>query len=473
MAYFIACLFWFFTASLFLVFLFPKIGKDKNGKIPQRGSVFNGFLGAFVISVCISGYYNSTNSNPISDQSRAGTEKQKPQEPDQATDDQKNTFHSEQFGDVINQSTADKDQPAANPATEKKSYKGDEYPLDEVDSYQSNIADIEVIDNKLSRTYDKFTKSMETAIKQGAPLDFLSATNAFKVRANELAQDSLQLRFIELKNPVAQKSIQDTTLALTDRAANFAKSAETLLGMLAEDISQEKANELIQQYKFAANADAGKMFFAIKEGYESYGYGVDAISDASMQLKPIHKRTILSDGKEDQSLFAVINIEHNDQLIAFSKDAFCDKPDCFNEDKLDKYILFNDSQIKKAKYSPSEDAATDKDVMSQEKTDYHVALFAAKNIKLKSGKPLFDLISKCNKTIKSADVSGSIMQDGDGTPKLVLTYTIHPVNDEGKRAKEELSYELIGNKLKATSVYLSSDILTSVSAVSDYGYKCI
>jgi hypothetical protein len=436
------------TASTFLVFLFPKIGKDKSGVIPERKDIGHVLLFMIIIT-CGLIIYNNLNP-PIPDETKS-------------TD--------------LNSANTSEDEQPKNPTQEnapKYKYKGEQYSDNDLNNAESSIQSIMAITKQIDALTEKNKSEMAKAMKENDSISFALTIKAFSVRAKELFEDSQLIHHADLDNKKANDALDKAIEALKDYALSAHMEANSLMDTLTGDKSSERLSEELSVLNAQAQKASLDLVIHITNVYYEYGYSPLAMDQNTFRLKNNAKRTVLVNGSDDYS--KPVTLPQSEQEGQVVKDFRClDENRCFTQNNFDKYILNNDKQIAGFKYKAPKEYKDDPDENTQRKIDLHYGLYFAKQIKLATNQTLFDFMNQCGKGIKTDDVSATLtVESADAaTPIFWMNYTIHLKQvDTGKPFDIDMILIRSGEQLKAQSEGSGGDMLHNPDFMYDRGLRC-
>jgi hypothetical protein len=172
---------------------------------------------------------------------------------------------------------------------------------------------------------------------------------------------------------------------------------------------------------------------------------------------------------------ASISIPQSGDERKFIADFGCvDEVDCYGSEKFDRYVISTYPDIARIRFkTPPELADDDKSDVASIKQNFRRSLYFAKLIKLANGETLFDLLTKCSKSISPSNSAEVIW--GDARNKATFAIQYFPVLRQKATGDEfELNVLLTrtGDKIEARSPAFSSSILRDADFMDRHGVSC-
>jgi hypothetical protein len=172
---------------------------------------------------------------------------------------------------------------------------------------------------------------------------------------------------------------------------------------------------------------------------------------------------------------ASITLPQSDREKQFLKDFGCfEESECFTRSKFERYFLALYPDIARVHFKlPSELAGDDKEDIEYMKENFRRGLFYAKQIKLADGRPLFDLLTKCSKTV-SPDNWAEVTYD-PGSEQRHVVMQFFPVlrqDATGNDFELQILLDRKGDTIEARSPAFSSSILRDANFMEKHGVSC-
>jgi hypothetical protein len=132
-----------------------------------------------------------------------------------------------------------------------------------------------------------------------------------------------------------------------------------------------------------------------------------------------------------------------------------------------------DSDIAKIHFRASKDFGDDQDAIANARMDFRRSLYFAKRIPLADGESLFDLITKCSRSMSPTNYASVERDPSDGKPYIDLQYfPVFRKKDTGKNFEVDVLYDRVGEDLRARSPFFSTNALIHRDFLAMHGLEC-
>lgn len=172
---------------------------------------------------------------------------------------------------------------------------------------------------------------------------------------------------------------------------------------------------------------------------------------------------------------ASVTVPQSDDEKKFLADFSClDESECYGPEHFERYALAKYPDIAKVRYQlPPELADADKEDIAFMKQNFRRGLYFAKEIKLADGQSLFDLLTKCSKTVSPSNLAEITREPGTGRIYAVMQY--FPVlrqDATGDEFELDIHLERKADQIAALSPAFSSSVLRSADFMVEHGLSC-
>jgi len=172
---------------------------------------------------------------------------------------------------------------------------------------------------------------------------------------------------------------------------------------------------------------------------------------------------------------ASVTVPQSDDEKKFLADFSCfDESECYGPEHFERYALAKYPDIAKVRFRvPPELADADKEDIAFKKQDFRRGLYFAKEIKLANGQTLFDLLTKCSKTVSPFNWAEITREPGTGRIYAVMQY--FPVlrqDATGDEFELDIHLERTGDEIAALSPAFSSSVLRNADFMVKHGVSC-
>ncbi len=149
-----------------------------------------------------------------------------------------------------------------------------------------------------------------------------------------------------------------------------------------------------------------------------------------------------------------------------------DENECYGEEKLETFMLSKYPEIKSISYTP--ESHEDDETIAINTGDFIRALFFAKEIKLANGMTLFDLITKCSKSL-SNNTSASIGFNNNENGKAFFYLQYFPIlkqTSTGEDFELNIMFNRSNDYIEAQSAAFSTNVLVDPDFMQHHGVAC-
>lgn len=172
---------------------------------------------------------------------------------------------------------------------------------------------------------------------------------------------------------------------------------------------------------------------------------------------------------------ASVSVAQSEDEKKFLADFSClDETQCYGPEHFERYALAKYPDIAKVRFRvPVELADADKEDIALKKQDFRRGLYFAKEIKLANGQTLFDLLTKCSKTVSPFNWAEITSEPGTGRIYAVMQY--FPVLRQDATSNEfelDIHLERRGDMIAALSPAFSSSVLRDADFMDKHGVSC-
>jgi hypothetical protein len=172
---------------------------------------------------------------------------------------------------------------------------------------------------------------------------------------------------------------------------------------------------------------------------------------------------------------ASISVPQSEDEKRFIAEYGCiDEVDCYGREKLDRFILKTYPDIARVRFKvPPEMAGEEKEDIAFMRQNFRRGLYFAKRITLANGMTLFDLLTKCSKTVAPENAAEAIYDTKTKEPYFPMQF--FPVlrqDATGDGFEVNILLDRRGNWITARSPAFSSSILRDADFMSKHGLSC-
>lgn len=153
--------------------------------------------------------------------------------------------------------------------------------------------------------------------------------------------------------------------------------------------------------------------------------------------------------------------------------ACADKGDDCDENKIFlKRIFEKYPDIKKVRFNPTQDIREDPESYEIYKRDFYSGLFFSKQIKLGDGETLFELITKCSKSVDPLTSAEWGRPGVTGFDWSMQFFPVFRAVEEDRKVELNMLYDRKGSNIVARSKLFSAHALTTPTFMADHGIRC-
>lgn len=151
-----------------------------------------------------------------------------------------------------------------------------------------------------------------------------------------------------------------------------------------------------------------------------------------------------------------------------------DEVDCYGRGKFDRYIVNTYPDIARVRFKvPPELAAGDKEDIAFTKQNFRRGLYFAKLIPLADGSTLFDLLTKCSKTVAPFNWAEAVYDSQTKSPYFPMQFfPVFRQDATGEEFEADILLDRRGNWVTARSPMFSSSILRYSDFMAKHGLSC-
>jgi hypothetical protein len=164
----------------------------------------------------------------------------------------------------------------------------------------------------------------------------------------------------------------------------------------------------------------------------------------------------------------------NDEQRFITEFGCTDEIDCYGREKFDRYIVKTYPDIARVRFHVPPDMAdeekADVDVFRQ---DFRRGLYFAKLIHLADGSTLFDLLTKCSKTVSPLNWAEATYDSETQKPYFPMQFfPVFRQDATGHEFEADVLLDRRGDQLTARSPMFSSTILRDPDFMTKHGLSC-
>jgi hypothetical protein len=172
---------------------------------------------------------------------------------------------------------------------------------------------------------------------------------------------------------------------------------------------------------------------------------------------------------------ASISVQQSDDEKRFIAEYGCvDEVDCYGREKFERFILKTYPDIARIRFKiPPEMEGEEKEDIALKRQDFRRGLYFAKRITLANGMTLFDLLTKCSKTVSSFNWAEAAYDSKRNEPFFPMQF--FPVlrqDTTGVEFEADILLDRHGNWITARSPLFSSSILLDSDFMNKHGLSC-
>jgi len=172
---------------------------------------------------------------------------------------------------------------------------------------------------------------------------------------------------------------------------------------------------------------------------------------------------------------ASISVPQSDDEKRFLAEYGCnDEVDCYGREKFERFILKTYPDIARVRFQvPPEMVGEEKEDIALKRQDFRRGLYFAKRITLANGMTLFDLLTKCSKTVSSFNWAEAFYDSNSNKPYFPMQF--FPVlrqDASGGEFEADILLDRRGNWIRARSPLFSSSILRDSDFMNKHGLSC-
>jgi hypothetical protein len=172
---------------------------------------------------------------------------------------------------------------------------------------------------------------------------------------------------------------------------------------------------------------------------------------------------------------ASISVPQSEDEKRFLAEYGCiDEVDCYGREKFERFILKTYPDIARVHFKvPPEMAGEEKEDIAFKRQDFRRGLYFAKRITLANGMTLFDLLTKCSKTVEPFNWAEAVYDSKTNEPYFPMQF--FPVlrqDATGDGFEADILLDRRGNWITARSPAFSSSILRDADFMNKHGLSC-
>jgi hypothetical protein len=151
-----------------------------------------------------------------------------------------------------------------------------------------------------------------------------------------------------------------------------------------------------------------------------------------------------------------------------------DEVDCYGRGKFDRFAGKTYPDINRVHFNVDADLAQDDKIdIDFKKQDFRRGLYFAKIILLADGSTLFDLITKCSKTVSPYNWAEAVYDSESKTPYFSMQFfPVFRQDATGQEFEIDILLDRRGNLVTARSPMFSSSILRDRDFMANYRLSC-
>lgn len=170
---------------------------------------------------------------------------------------------------------------------------------------------------------------------------------------------------------------------------------------------------------------------------------------------------------------ATVSLLQTDEEKRFLDDVGCFGDGCFTAEKFDAFIRRKYPDIAKVHFRPPEAFDGDEEAIANARLDFRRSLYFAKRIQLADGESLFDLITRCSRSMSPINYASVAREPGYGKPYFDLQYfPVFRKKDTGEDFEVDVLYDRVGDELRARSPFFSTNVLIHRDFLAMHGLEC-
>jgi hypothetical protein len=172
---------------------------------------------------------------------------------------------------------------------------------------------------------------------------------------------------------------------------------------------------------------------------------------------------------------ASISVLQSDDEKRFLAEYGCiDEADCYGREKFERFVLKTYPDIARVRFKiPPEMAGEEKEDIALKRQDFRRGLYFAKRITLANGMTLFDLLTKCSKTVSSFNWAEASYDSKANKPYFPMQFfPILRQDATGDEFEADILLDRRGNWITSRSPLFSSSILRDSDFMNKHGLSC-
>jgi hypothetical protein len=151
-----------------------------------------------------------------------------------------------------------------------------------------------------------------------------------------------------------------------------------------------------------------------------------------------------------------------------------DEVDCYGREKFERFILKAYPDIARVRFKlPPEMAGEEKEDIAFTRQNFRRGLYFAKRITLANGMTLFDLLTRCSKTVSPLNWAEAVYDSKTNEPYFPMQF--FPVlrqDATGDEFEADILLDRRGNLITARSPLFSSSVLRDSDFMNKHGLSC-